>query len=422
MHQLSRRSLSTIQKHAAKAKFSAAAAVAFQEQQDMARKAQQNTPFFQSEDRHQAFVSAASLNLEMNRNNPPIIQPQFHHPGQFVMDPSKYSIDCSKFDTNTINASNSALSDEMQSKFHDTGLVYLHNTSLTDLQSMRQLVSILIPSEMNMEYKGGSNWRNYIEPNVYDTGAPAQAWIHYHHEMAYIATSPQSLAFMAKSALPNGRGATYVSDQVQVTDALLDTPFGQKLREKKICYVRCLTDERHYAHTQQDEHDVYNHWQKSFGTEDPDAAEAAAKERGLAVEWEWDHKRYGRYMKTKFYTDVYEYFPLLDKNILYASVADHWMWFDAWPGVQALDNLDRPIRITYGDDSAMTQDELKQFVDVYDKYGIGLKWKQGDIAIMCNYRWAHGRPVYELEEGEERELGVVLGSVFDRQGQRDDKF
>jgi len=325
--------------------------------------------------------------------------------------------------TDSINPSNSALCDEMKSKYHETGLVYLQNTSLTKLSSMKELVSILIPSEMNMEYKGGSNWRNYIEPNVYDTGAPKEAWIHYHHEMAYIARSPQSLAFMAKSVLPNGRGATYVSDQVQATDELLSTEFGQKLKEKKICYVRCLTDEAYYKDTQQDEHDVYNHWQKSFGTQDPEEAAYLAGERGLEIEWDWQHSRYGRYMKTKYYADVYEYFPLLDKNILYASVADHWMWFDSWPGVKALDNMDRPIRITYGDDdSAMTQDELKQFVDIYDKYGIPIEWKQGDIAIMCNYRWAHGRPVYDLKEGEERELGVVLGSVFERKGQREDKW
>merc|ERR1712039_211399 len=91
----------------------------------------------------------------------------------------------------------------------------------------------------------------------------------------------------------------------------------------------------------------------------------------------------------------------------YASVADHWMWFDAWPGVKALDNMDRPIRITYGDDSPMTQEELAQFVDVYDKYGIALEWQQGDIAIMCNYRWAHGRPVYEVK----RESWVLYWAV-----------
>eukprot|EP01083_Nonionella_stella_P285351 971272_1 len=368
-------------------------------------------------DRHQPFVKIQQIQPAIQHNNPPIIEPKLIDKDQFVMQPNKFVIDCNKYDSNTINPNNTTLCNEMKQKFADTGLVYLTNTKLTEFQSMHDLITILIPSEMNMEYKGGSNWRNYIEPNIYDTGAPKEAWVHYHHEMAYIRTSPQTLAFCAKRSLPNGRGATYVSDQVQATKDLLKTEFGQKLKEKRICYVRCLTDEEHYKNSQQSEFDVYNHWQKSFGTQDPDEAAEIAQERGLKIEWDMNHERYGRYLKTKFYTDVYEYCPMLDKNILFASVADHWMWFDTWPGVNLLANDDRPLKITYGDDSELSQDELKQFVDIYDKYGLPVEWNVGDIVILCNYRWAHGRPVYDLEnENEERNLGVVLGQVFDRVG------
>ena len=79
--------------------------------------------------------------------------------------------------------------------------------------------------------------------------------------------SPSTVGFCAKTALPDGRGATYASEQVQVTDELLMTEFGKKLRDKGICYTRCLTDEVHYTHLEQSEFDVYNHWQKSMGTE-----------------------------------------------------------------------------------------------------------------------------------------------------------
>lgn len=42
--------------------------------------------------------------------------------------------------------------------------------------------------------------------------------------------------------------------------------------------------------------------------------------------------------------------------------------------------------------------------------------------MFCNFRIAHGRPGYELHEGEKRNLGVVLGSGFTRQGQLDNKW
>ena len=72
--------------------------------------------------------------------------------------------------------------------------------------------------------------------------------------------------------------------------------------------------------------------------------------------------------------------------------------------------------------SEMTRDEKRLFVDVYDRFGIPIDWNPGDVAIVCNYRFAHGRPGIHLEEGEERELGVLLGDTFERIGDLDGKW
>ena len=169
---------------------------------------------------------------------------------------------------------------------------------------------------------------------------------------------------MAASALPQGRGATFVSDQVGATAALLSTSLGQKLVAKGVCYTRCLTDEEHYRARAQSEFDVYNHWQKSMGTADADEAAEVARARGLEVEWDMAHPRYGRYLRTKFYADAFEYFAPLDANLLFASVADHWMWFDSWPGVRRLPNDERPLKLTFGDDEELSCEELSQFVGI----------------------------------------------------------
>jgi hypothetical protein len=107
---------------------------------------------------------------------------------------------------------------------------------------------------------------------------------------------------------------------------------------------------------------------------------------------------------------------------MYSSVADDAMWFDAWPGVMELPNSHRPLKLTFGDDSEFTPAEFRQWVDVYDNFGVPIKWQTGDIAIVCNWRWAHGRPAYSLLEGERRQLGVMLGESFDRVQDRDDKW
>lgn len=77
----------------------------------------------------------------------------------------------------------------------------------------------------------------------------------------------------------------------------------------------------------------------------------------------------------------------------------------------------RPLSITFGDDSELSEEDVRTFIDVYDHHGFPLNWEQGDVAVVCNYRFAHGRPNYTLEEGEKRELGVVLGAKYTRVGQ-----
>ena len=245
-------------------------------------------------------------------------------------------------------------------------------------------------------------------------GAPLDAWLHYHHEMAYIGRSTTMLGFLCHKALPD-RGHTFVSDSLRATDAILETEFGQKLKRLGICYHRNLTDREAFRGT--DQIGVYNHWQKSMMTDDPDEAIAMARSRGLEAEWGPN-----RLLKTRYYVSAFEYFPQLDRNVLYSSVADDGMWFDSWPKVMHLPYDERPLKLTFGDDTEMTREEKQLFVDVYDRFGIPIPWSVGDIAIVCNFRFAHGRPDIHLEDGESRELGVVIGESFDRVGDLPDKW
>lgn len=343
---------------------------------------------------------------------PGVIEPRWW-PGKDVLPSESYTIDGSDFAMNDSDlAEDSALSQRMNQVFDDVGLVWLQNTGLTNLQSMRCFAKLVVENEMR--YEGGANPRDDLEPNVYEVGAPLTAWLHYHHEMAYISHSTRLLSFLGHKAVA-GKGATYVSDNLQATDAILATEFGQKLKDLGICYHRNLTDREQFR--DRDPIGVYNHWQKSMLTDDPDEAMEVAKSRGLEVEWGPD-----RLLKTRYYISAFEYFPQLDRNVLYSSVADDGMWFDTWPNVMHLPYDERPLALTFGDGTEMTHAEKQQFVDVYDRFGIRLDWAVGDVVIVCNYRFAHGRPGIRLENSEERELGVLIGEAYERVGDVDGKW
>jgi len=343
---------------------------------------------------------------------PDIIEPRWWT-GEAALARETFTIDCSDYRMDDADLTKgSELATRMNRMFDETGLVYLVNTGLTDLQVMRRLAKLVVEKEMR--YEAGANPRDNIEPNVYEVGAPLQAWLHYHHEMAYVGTSTKMLAFLARSAVSN-KGQTFVSDNLQATDAILKTEFGQKLKDLGLCYHRDLTDRDAFAGTE--EIGVYNHWQKSMLTDDSDVAEQRARDRGLEIEWGPN-----RLLKTRYYVSAFEYFPQLDRNVLYSSVADDGMWFDAWPKVMHLPYDQRPLKLTFGDLTEMTRDEKRLFVDIYDRYGIRVDWNVGDVVIVCNYRFAHGRPGIHLDDGERRELGVLLGDTFERVGHLDDKW
>ena len=350
--------------------------------------------------------TASNIVADLARPLPGVIEPRWWT-GTPALPPASFTIDCSEYAMGEADlAPDGELARRMNRVFGEIGLVYLVNTGLTGLQAMRRFAKLVIDREM--PYKGGANPRDLLQPNVYEVGAPLQAWLHYHHEMAYIGHSPRMLGFLCHRAIP-GRGFTFVADNLQATDAILETDLGRKLRELGICYHRNLTDREAFAGAPQI--GVYNHWQKSMMTNDPDEAEAIARSRGLETEWGPN-----RLLKTRYYISAFEYFPQLDRNVLYSSIADDGMWFDAWPNVMHLPYDERPLKLTFGDGSELSREEKQTFVDVYDRFGIPIEWSVGDIAIVCNYRFAHGRPSIHLDEGEARELGVLIGEAYERVG------
>ena len=215
-------------------------------------------------------------------------------------------------------------------------------------------------------------------------------------------------------------GATFVSDSVQAHDYIMQTKLGQKLKEKGLCFLRRMTDAEAPAGSDASSV-VYNHWQTSWMTNDPDEAVVAANKQGLEVEWVEDAQN-GRIMLTKYFKSAFEYVPFLDRNIMVTSIADDGEWFDSWPGIMNVPQELRPLEMLFGDGEPFTLEEKQEWTDAYDLFGVPIPWKAGDVAVICNYRFAHGRPGIEVLPGEKRELGVMLGRFFERIETKEDKW
>lgn len=339
-----------------------------------------------------------------------------------VVDPNRYLIDGKGKLTEADVHPTSALASEMHAKFADTGLCHVTNTGLTDMRLQRDLARVLMGNES--EYEGGANarGRNVDLGNVYDIGAPLSAALHYHHEVTYKQHSVTMLGFLCRYAVNRGaEGWSYVSDSVQAHDAILMTELGQKLKDRGLCFVRRMTDQQGLVNMGEGGPVVYNHWQQSWMTNDPEEAERKARDQGLMVNWTF-HPQLGRLMETRYYASAFEYVPDLDRNLLVTSIADDGEWFDSWPGIEDVPQEDRPLEMFFGDDTPFSLAEKQLWTDTYDAFGIPIKWQDGDVAVLCNMRYAHGRPGVHLEPGEKRELGVMLGPFVERQMTREGKW
>ena len=80
------------------------------------------------------------------------------------------------------------------------------------------------------------------------------------------------------------------------------------------------------------------------------------------------------------------------------------------------------MEMLFGDDTPITLEEKQEWTDAYDAFGIPIPWNNGDVAVVCNMRFAHGRPGIHLLPGEKRELGVMLGPLFERQETKPGKW
>jgi hypothetical protein len=200
--------------------------------------------------------------------------------GRYVIDPARFIVDGGGKLNKEDLCKDSWIGQEMKAKYEDVGLVHVQNTGLTDMKDQRALARIVMGEET--EYEGGANPRGRTAGlgNVYDIGAPLEADLPYHHEVTYKSHSVTSLGFLCKHAV-TGRervGWTFVSDSIQAHDYIMETELGQKFKDKGLCFIRRMTDAEGYKDRPHDG-TVYNHWQKSWMTNDPDEAEAAAKTR-----------------------------------------------------------------------------------------------------------------------------------------------
>ena len=99
------------------------------------------------------------------------------------MDPKAFTINCE----GVAPVLDEAFVARCKKIYSEHQMLLIKNTGISELAPLKKYIDTVL--EDTMLYEGGANSRGSLEPYFYETGAPKQASLHYHHEMAYVGKS-----------------------------------------------------------------------------------------------------------------------------------------------------------------------------------------------------------------------------------------
>ena len=228
-----------------------------------------------------------------------------------------------------------------------------------------------------VDYVYKSTPRTRVEGRVFTaTEYPADQRIPQHCEMAYARSWPRLLAFACITPAADG-GQTPLADIARVTERL-PVDLLDRFEARGVLYIR------NYGLG------VDLHWADVFQTDDPRAVDALCARTGIDTEWlDDDHLRTrqvcqgtARHWRTGDRV-LFNQAHLFHPSNLPAAVREA---LEA-----AFGEEDLPRNARYGDGSPIDEGDLAQVRAAFDAETRMFDWQAGDVLLVDNMRWSHGR-------------------------------
>jgi hypothetical protein len=315
----------------------------------------------------------------------------------------------------------------LQMELRHTGKVIVRSAPVRDLSEVSTVAAAVWGEEHGImaEYTHGSTTRDQLGNGVLQVNLePPEAPVLAHTEMTYLDHFPTYIAFYVKVPAPVG-GKTIVTDNLAVTRALSEggvyRALGDKLRLLGVEFSRHLSCEfvprEERTQLQSPDPLQYKTWQDAFSTSDRDAAEQSLADSSAGT-LSWLESGGAVWRSTR---PAFSWYPASDEvvgeifmsqlfamhcagNSLVGSVHE--------ADVKSLANAGLlPYHSRWGDGSEFSSEEMSAFNELHQtSYAEELELVSGDMVILDNFRWCHGRSPYEGN----RELFVAMSRPVGR--------
>ena len=293
-------------------------------------------------------------------------------------------------------------------------------------------------------YAGGSVKRSGTgHASDVSAGAPASKPVQFHSEMSYSFRPPLYVAFVCLDPAEIG-GLTKIASTRNVT-ALLPPTLVEKMGRLGLRYVRRLGHGAFLKEVDSAKTSPawYQTWQDFSDKEEFSAAQAALETQGYRVKriphpnythstveagapMGWDHAMLVEWIMPPFASHprlpiFHGQQPGDTGKHLFMSMLDFWqMPYDAGYEQRRAGNLSEdnwlPLHVLWGDGTEITVEEHAAISVAYDRATVHLALQKGDVVIMDNYKWAHGRTSYSNAPngGSKRSVMALLSENIPR--------
>jgi alpha-ketoglutarate-dependent taurine dioxygenase len=242
-----------------------------------------------------------------------------------------------------------------------------------------------------MEYTFRTSPREEVGKKIYtSTTHPADQVIHFHTENSYSKTWNRIISFFC--LVPPGEGGeTPIADERRIIHAI-SPRLVDRFAEKGIRYMRNTLP------------GIGLDWRTIYQTNDKTVVNGYLEKNEMEFEWvASDH------LRTTWTLPAFHNHPVSGEKVWFNHMYfGHPSLYDP-DVVDFIGEENLPFATFYGDGSAIGTEVIEEFNRAYNQHKIVFKWEKGDLLIMDNMLFSHGRNPFKGD----RKILVAMAAVVD---------
>jgi len=276
---------------------------------------------------------------------------------------------------------------DLSERLLNHGCIRIHSDALKTTSDFNALL-IAMQREL-IKYEFGSTPRTQLAGDVYSsTEYPKEHEILLHNEMSYTTSWPSRLWFFCETPAGSG-GETPVADSRKIYKKI-DPAIRRQFEQKELLYVRNYMPGLDVP------------WQQVFNTEDQQAVEQYCRSAGISFRWNGEELKTWQKCQsivkhpTTNETSWFNQAHLFHHSNLPAEYSE--LLFSMFKE----DEL--PRNVMFADRSPIDPGMLTEIKEVMASEKYTFDWQQGEILIVDNILFAHGREPFTGE----RKIAVAM--------------